>query len=79
MVPMKNVLDDWTTITEESLLENIDFTTEEISDLLISMGLVNGREKCRVEDLERYIFLYGNDQEIYRAEERSFIEGVIMI
>lgn len=76
MVPMKNVLDDWTTITEELLLENIDFTTEEISDLLTSMGLVNGREKCRVEDLEKYIFLYGNDQEIYGAEERSFIEGV---
>lgn len=56
MVNMKNVLEDWTAITEEPLLENIDFTTEEISDLLISMGLINGREKCREEDLERYIF-----------------------
>ena len=36
MVNMKNVLEDWTAITEEPLLENIDFTTEEISDLLIS-------------------------------------------
>lgn len=76
MVPMKNVLEDWTTITEEPLLESIDFTTEEISDLLISMGLINGKEKCREEDLERYIFLYGNDQEIYGTDERSFIEGV---
>lgn len=76
MVTMKKVLEDWTAITEEQLLENIDFTTEEISDLLISMGLINGREKCREEDLERYIFLYGNDQEIYGADERSFIEGV---
>ena len=57
---MKNVLEDWTAITEEPLLENIDFTTEEISDLLISMGLINGREKCREEDLEIYIFLFGN-------------------
>lgn len=61
MVNMKNVLEDWTAITEEPLLENIDFTTEEISDLLIGMGLINGREKCREEDLERYIFLFGNE------------------
>lgn len=76
MVPMKNVLEDGTTLIEEPLLENIDFTTEEISDLLISMGLINGKKKCREEDLERYIFLYGNDQEIYGTDERSFIEGV---
>lgn len=73
---MKNVLDDWTTITKETLSENIDFTLEEITNFLSSMGLVNSRRKCRVEDFKRYIFLYGNEQEIYGSDERSFIESI---
>ena len=73
---MENVLEDWTTTTDELLLDIIDYTSEEISNLLSSMGLIGIRDKCQIEDLEKYIFLHGNDQEIYCADERSFIEGV---
>lgn len=73
---MEKVLENWTTNSDGLLSETIDFTPEEISELLINMGLIGVKEKCRIEDLERYIFLYGNDQEIYCSDERSFIEDV---
>ncbi|MEI7884707.1 MAG: hypothetical protein WCI30_05085 [Clostridia bacterium] len=73
---MENILEKWTTITDEILSEKIDFTLEEISNLLSNMGLIEFQEECHIEDLERYIFLYCNDQEIYCSDERSFIERV---
>lgn len=76
MVTMENVLEDWTTTTDELISEMIDFTTDEISDLLGNMGLIGIQSRCRIENLEKYIFLHGNDQEIYCSDERSFIEGV---
>lgn len=76
MVSMKNVLEDWTTTSQELLSESIDYTPEEITNLLSDMGLVGNDEYCRIEDLEKYIFLYGNEQEIYGYEERSFVECV---
>lgn len=76
MVSMENVLDYWTTITQELLSDSIYFTPEEITNILLDMGLIGMNEICHVEDLEKYIFLYGNEQEIYGVEERSFIECV---
>lgn len=73
---MEKVLENWTANSDGLLSETIDFTSEEITELLINMGLIGVKENCRIEDLERYIFLYGNDQEIYCSEERSFIEDV---
>ncbi|MEG0108518.1 MAG: hypothetical protein RR705_06680 [Lachnospiraceae bacterium] len=43
---------------------------------MTDMGLGGENENCHIEDLEKYIFLYGNEQEIYGYEERSFIECV---
>lgn len=76
MVSMDNVLEYWTTITQELLSDSIDFTPEEITTLLSDMGLVGKQENCRIEELEKYIFLYGNEEEIYGYEERFFIECV---
>ncbi|WP_139133542.1 hypothetical protein [Anaerobium acetethylicum] len=73
---MKNVLENWTTTTDELLSNIIDYTSEEITCLLSSMGLIGIRDKGQIEDLEKYIFLHGNDQEIYSSDERLFIEGV---
>lgn len=76
MEPMIDVLEDWTIITKELISDDIDFTNDEITNLLSSMGLINSGDRCYIEDLERFIFLYGNEQEIYGADERSFIERV---
>jgi len=58
------------------LADTFDFTVDEATEILNYMGLVNGREICRVESLEKYIFLYGDEQEIYNSEERKFIKDV---
>lgn len=76
MVSMENVLDYWTTNAQELLADSIDFNSKEITNLLSDMGLVGIDANHHIEDLEKYIFLYGNEQEIYGFEERSFIECV---
>ena len=76
MVNMENVWENWTTITGKLLSDSIDFTPEEITYLLSEMGLIGAEKNCIIEDLEKCVFLQGNQEEIYGYEERSFIESV---
>lgn len=56
--------------------EAIDFTEENITTLLIEFGLIPDKQKCHIEEFEKYIFLYGDNQEVYISEEIKFIENV---
>jgi len=56
------------------LKDTVDFTVDDITGLLRDMGLVDVMQTCRVEQLEKYVFLYGDEQEVYVREERQFIE-----
>lgn len=40
------------------------------------MGLVNAQESCLIELMDKFIFLHGDEQEVYNKEERDFIENV---
>lgn len=56
--------------------EIFEFTREEIALVLEYMGLMNAQESCQIEPMDKYIFLHGDDQEVYNKEERNFIESV---
>lgn len=58
------------------LYEIFDFTVEEVSLVLEYMGLASAKDKCQVERMDRFVFLYGDDQEVYNREERDFIKSV---
>lgn len=52
------------------------FSIEEIAQMLEYMGLMNSQESCQVESLDKYIFIHGDEQEVYNSEERNFIKSV---
>lgn len=56
--------------------EVFEFTVEEISQVFEYMGLTSIKETCYVEPMEKYIFLHGDEQEVYKKEERNFIESI---
>lgn len=56
--------------------EIFEFTRKEIALVLEYMGLMNAQESCQIEPMDKYIFLHGDDQEVYNKEERNFIESV---
>ena len=56
--------------------EFFEFTVEEISQVFEYMGLMSTKETCHVEPMEKYIFLHGDEQEVYKKEERNFIESI---
>lgn len=56
--------------------EIFEFTEEDIAHVLECMGLVNAQESCQIEPMDKFIFLRGNEQEVYNKEERDFIENV---
>lgn len=56
--------------------ETFEFTREEIALVLEYMGLMNAQESCQIEPMDKFIFLHGDEQEVYNKEERSFIESV---
>lgn len=61
---------------EEIFAESFDFTIYGVTEVLNSMGLIDDKRACREEQMERYIFLSGNEQEIYNEQERNFISSV---
>ncbi len=56
--------------------EIFEFTEEDIAHVLECMGLVNAQESCQIEPMDKFIFLHGDEQEVYNKEERDFIENV---
>ena len=56
--------------------ETFEFTEEDIAHVLECMGLVNAQESCQIEPMDKFIFLHGDEQEVYNKEERDFIENV---
>lgn len=58
------------------LYELFDFTPQDISEILELIGLTDRKTSYSVERLDKYIFLFGDDQEVYKQEEREFIESV---
>lgn len=56
--------------------EIFEFTEEDIAHVLECMGLVNAQESCLIEPMDKFIFLHGDEQEVYNKEERDFIENV---
>lgn len=58
------------------LYELFDFTIEEVTVVLEYMGLIDTKSTCKEESMKKYIFIHGDDQEIYNKEERDFIESV---
>lgn len=56
--------------------EIFEFTMEDISLVLEYMGLINAQELCQIEPMKKFIFLHGDEQEVYNKEERNFIESV---
>lgn len=56
--------------------EIFEFTVEEISQIFEYMGLMDTKEICHVEPMEKYIFLHGDEQEVYKKEERNFIKSI---
>lgn len=68
---------DFTGYANKVLLsDTFDFTIDEVTTVLRNIGLINEKNICREEQMEKYIFLYGDEQEVYNREERKFIEGV---
>jgi hypothetical protein len=66
-------------IKKKFLQKAIEFGEDDITTVLTEIGLLSNTQKCRIEELEKYIFLYGDSQEIYVAEERQFIENVGLV
>lgn len=56
--------------------EIFEFTEEDIAHVLECMGLVNAQESCLIEPMDKFIFLHGDEQEVYNKEERDFIENL---
>ena len=55
--------------------ETFEFTREDIAHLLQYMGLANAQESCQIEHMDKFIFLHGDEQEVYNKDERNFIEN----
>lgn len=68
---------DFVGISSDDLFSNtFDFTPDNVTRFLNSLGLVYRNNKCRVEQFSKYIFLHGDEHEVYNNEERRFIGTV---
>lgn len=56
--------------------EVFEFTKEEIALVFECVGLMNAQESCQIEPMDKFVFLHGDEQEVYNKEERNFIESV---
>lgn len=57
------------------IIDDFDFEVKQLTEVLEYMGLIDNKAICRIESMERYIFLYGNKQVIYNNKEREFIKS----
>ena len=55
---------------------NNDFCAFQVSEFLEKSGFLQDKQPCITEDLQRLIFLQGNQEEVYTVLERKFIEQV---
>lgn len=55
---------------------NNNFGALQVSDFLEKSGLLQDKQLCMTEELQRLIFLHGNQEEVYTVIERKFIEQV---
>ena len=55
---------------------NNDFCALQVSEFLRESGLLQDKQPCTTEELQRFIFLHGNQEEVYTARERKFIDRV---
>lgn len=58
------------------IYELFDFKKEDIGCILQYLGLIDTREECKYMSMSQYVFLYGDENEVYNKEERLFIESV---
>lgn len=56
--------------------EIFEFTGEDIAHVLEYIGLVNAKESFQIEPMDKFVFLHGDEQEVYNKEERNFIQSV---
>ncbi len=56
--------------------EIFEFTGENIAHVLEYIGLLNAQESCQIESMSRFVFLRGDEQEVYNEEERNFIDSI---
>ena len=55
---------------------NNDFCALQVSEFLEKSGFLQDKQPCMTENLQRLIFLQGNQEEVYTVIERKFIEQV---
>lgn len=55
---------------------NNDFCAFQVSEFLEKIGFLQEKQPCTTEDLQRLVFLQGNQEEVYTVLERKFIERV---
>lgn len=55
---------------------NNDFCALQVSEFLEKSGLLQDKQFCVTEELQKFIFLHGNQEEVYTAMERKFIERI---
>lgn len=55
---------------------NNDFCAFQVTDFLAKTGLLQDKQPCITEKLQNFIFLHGNQEEVYTARECKFIEQV---
>ncbi len=55
---------------------NNDFCAFQVTNFLAKTGLLQDKQFCMTEKLQNFIFLYGNQEEVYTARECKFIEQV---
>lgn len=55
---------------------NNDFCAFQVAEFLEKLGFLQDKQSCVTEDLQKLIFLQGNQEEVYTVSERKFIERV---
>lgn len=73
---MERIFDYGQNANKQLLTKTIDFTVDDITNALVEIGLLSSFQKSRIEELEKYIFLNGDDQEVYVSQERQLIANV---
>ena len=64
-------------IAEDELINNIvKFNIDEISEILTYLGFEVDKQLCKAVTMTKFVFLYGDENEIYTKRERLFIESI---
>lgn len=65
-------------LSADEVIENLnnDFCAFQVAEFLEKSGFLQDKQPCMTEDLQRLIFLQGNQEEVYTVKERKFIEQV---